>query len=225
MVTDLIEQKFELLDKGFIRVVNIMGDESSIVQSARVSYGKGTKSVSDDQKLLKYLAKHEHWSPFEMCEIAFHIKLPIFVARQWMRHRTGSFNEVSARYSEVVDDFYIPLTYELRKQHVTKKQCSGDKLPDVISLMSRDIISAHSRKAYAHYMELLGLGLSREQARMVLPVNTYTEFYWKVDLRNLLHFIKLRADEHAQFEIREYATCLKHLVREWTPTVYTAVFT
>ena len=197
--------KHKVLDHGFIELVNKMGDEFDICKSARVSYAANSKDHSELQniRLLQYLIKNNHTSPFEMIQLQFHVKLPIFVARQWMRHRTGTFNEISARYSELPDDFYIPETIE--KQSKTNNQGRGERLSLDIEIKSKDILLKNSKECYNNYKQLLNDGVAKEIARSVLPVNIYTEFYWSVNLHNLLHFLKLRMDSHSQLEIREYA--------------------
>jgi thymidylate synthase (FAD) len=214
-------QTFPVLDHGFVRVVDVMGDDSSIVQAARVSYGAGTKKVSEDRALIWYLMRNEHMSPFEMCEIKLHVKLPLFVARQWLRHRTANVNEYSARYSVMGKDFYVPAEGDVSAQSKNNKQGRESELMECAEEV-RGIIRASSEGAYATYEGLLEKGVAREIARIVLPVNFYTEFYWKIDLRNLLHFVKLRADEHAQLEIRRYADVIVDVVKAWVPATYDA---
>lgn len=226
--TKLYQNTFPVLDEhGFIRVVDIMGDESSIVQAARVSYGDGTRTLREDAKLIEYLAKNGHTTPFEMCEIKFHVKLPLFVARQWIRHRTGSFNEYSARYSEVREAFYFPSIDNMRQQSPRNKQ-EGDKpLVQHAAIPLLAEMKAHCKQAYELYRYLLDSGVSREQARMVLPTNVYTEWYWKTDLHNLYHFLALRCDSHAQWEIRQYANVIAYIVLHWVPisfSVYSVPF-
>lgn len=211
-----------VLDKGFVRVVETMGGDTSIVQAARVSYGAGTKSVREDKKLIEYLLRNEHLSPFEMAEIKVHVKAPIFVARQWVRHRTASWNEVSARYSEVPDEFYVPAPEAVATQAKTNKQGRGEPLGPRDTDAARTMIEGGSKRAFNTYKCLLSLGVARELARSVLPVNFYTEWYWKVDLRNLLHFLDLRLDPHAQYEIREYAKALEQIVAAWVPWTHEA---
>jgi len=210
--------KINVLDHGFVRLVDHMGDDSSIVQAARVSYGEGTKSVRCDTGLIRYLMRNQHMSPFEMCELKFHIKLPIFVARQWIRHRTANVNEISARYSVISDDFYVPSV--VNYQSKDNKQGSGAEHEHSESFVRE--ISRISYKAYESYKYMIEEGVAREQARIILPVNMYTEWYWKIDLRNLLHFLKLRMDSHAQFEIREYANAIAQVVREHYPVTWSA---
>lgn len=225
---------FPILDHGFIRVIDYMGDDAAIVQAARVSYGAGTRSVSDDRGLIRYLMRHRHSTPFEMCEIKFHIKLPIFIARQWIRHRTANVNEYSARYSILDREFYLPSPDQLALQSATNRQGRGDVVTpqvaaDVLHLLRRD-----AEQTYATYEHLLnddGTGevrdpglpqLARELARMNLTLNTYTQWYWKCDLHNLLHFLSLRIDHHAQYEIRVYAEQMGQLVAAWVPLAWEA---
>jgi thymidylate synthase (FAD) len=226
---EILYQPLPVLDHGFIRVIDYMGDDAAIVQAARVSYGRGTKAVSDDRGLINYLMRLRHTSPFEMCELKLHVKLPIFVARQWIRHRTANVNEYSARYSVVEDDFYLPDDAHMAAQSVGNRQGRGDALSATEAAEARDTLGRNAEQAYARYRTLLNAdgegrpidpdrpGLARELARMTLPLNTYTEWYWKIDLHNLLHFIGLRADPHAQYEIRAYAEVLLDVVRRWVP--------
>ena len=206
-----------VLDHGFVRVIDYMGDDSAIVQAARVSYGRGTKRVQEDAGLIRYLMRHRHSTPFEMCEIKYHVKLPIFVARQWIRHRTANVNEYSARYSILDREFYIPAPEHLAAQSVSNRQGRGDVLGGEDAARVLDILRDDAMRTYDHYAEMLNEdetgaprdpdrpGLARELARMNLTLNTYTQWYWKTDLHNLLHFLSLRADAHAQYEIRVYA--------------------
>lgn len=216
------EVVFKVLDKGFIRVVDKLGTDSSIVQAARVSYGGGTKTPEQDKKLINYLMKNKHTSPFEMCEIKFHIKAPIFVARQWLRHRTANVNEISARYTVLDDDFYIPEIEQIKGQDTKNKQGSSGELPLEICKWIRVQIEGNSIDAYHRYKSLIDKGLSRELARMVLPTNIYTQWYWKIDLHNLLHFIKLRISSHAQYEIRVYAEAILNYLETWVPVTIKA---
>ncbi len=236
-IEQMLAKEFKVLDHGFIRVVDYMGNDEAVVQAARVSYGRGTKKANEDKGLINYLMKHFHSTPFEMCEIKFHIKLPIFIARQWIRHRTANVNEYSARYSILDKEFYIPNPEHLAAQSATNKQCRdqdrvlrGEEAARVLDLLRND-----SEKCYQHYMEMLNLneetgdvldpqkqGLARELARMNLPLNYYTQWYWKVDLHNLLRFVRLRADPHAQFEIRAYAEVLLSIIEQWVPYTYEA---
>ncbi|WP_323738861.1 FAD-dependent thymidylate synthase [Candidatus Trichorickettsia mobilis] len=232
---DLLYHPIPVLDHGFIRVIDYMGDDSAVVQAARVSYGKGTKQVNQDKGLINYLMRHLHTTPFEMCEIKFHIKLPIFVARQWIRHRTASVNEYSARYSILSREFYLPDPDHLAVQSISNKQGrSIDKMPQAKANKILDTLKNDALNCYQHYIEMLNedeqgniidetsVGLARELARMNLTINYYTEWYWKVNLHNLLHFLALRADAHAQYEIRVYAAAMLNIVKLWVPFVYEA---
>ena len=223
-----------VLDHGFVRVVDYMGDDTSIVQSARVSYGKGTKKVSTDSGLIKYLMRHRHSTPFEMCEIKYHIKLPIFIARQWIRHRTANVNEYSARYSIMDKEFYVPERENLAAQSTNNRQGRGELINGKQADNILKILKEDAERNYQHYEEMLNekydgsiiddkkQGLARELARMNLTLNSYTQWYWKTDLLNLLNFLALRADSHAQFEIREYADVMLNTVKKWVPTTYDA---
>jgi thymidylate synthase (FAD) len=219
-----------LLDHGFVRVIDYMGDDGAIVQAARVSYGRGTKRVSEDAGLIRYLMRHRHSTPFEMCELKLHVKLPIFVARQWIRHRTANVNEYSARYSVLDREFYIPAPAQLAAQSDSNRQgrgavLQGDEAAEVLALLRDD-----AARCYDHYTYMLNedsadprrQGLARELARMNLTLNAYTQWYWKIDLHNLLHFCALRADPHAQYEIRVYADAILDVVRAWVPQAHAA---
>jgi thymidylate synthase (FAD) len=225
----LLYTALPVLDHGFIRVVDYMGDDAAIVQAARVSYGRGTRRVSEDAGLIRYLMRHRHSTPFEMCEIKYHVKLPIFVARQWIRHRTANVNEYSARYSILDREFYIPAPEQLAAQAVANRQgrgtvLGGDEAAEVLRLLQED-----AARNYDHYAWMLNedeagavqdpsrQGLARELARMNLTLNTYTQWYWKTDLHNLFHFLSLRADAHAQYEIRVYAEAMLRTVEAWVP--------
>ncbi len=215
-----------VLDHGFVRVVDYMGDDAAICQAARVSYGKGTKSVQNDEGLIRYLMRHWHSTPFEMCEIKLHVKLPVFVARQWIRHRTANVNEYSARYSILDREFYIPTEEHLAAQSVINNQGRGDVLEPAEAARVLEMLKGDAARCYDHYEEMIGQdgqqGLARELARMNLPANIYTQWYWKVDLHNLFHFLRLRADSHAQYEIRVYADEICRLVADWVPAAYRA---
>lgn len=215
-----------VLDHGFVRVIDYMGDDSAICQAARVSYGKGTKSVSNDEGLIRYLMRHWHSTPFEMCEVKLHVKLPVFVARQWIRHRTANVNEYSARYSILDREFYIPAPEALAAQSVVNNQGRGEALTGEEAARVLDWLKQDSTRAYDHYAEMISQdgqqGLARELARMNLPANIYTQWYWKVDLHNLFHFLRLRADAHAQYEIRVYADAICEMVKDWVPFAYRA---
>ncbi len=234
-IEDILYQPIQVLDQGFIRVIDYMGDDSAIVQAARVSYGKGTKQVNQDRGLIRYLMRHWHTTPFEMCEIKLHIKLPIFIARQWIRHRTANVNEYSARYSILDKEFYIPAPENLAAQSSNNRQGRGEVLEGQEAARVLEILKSDSERSYEHYLEMLNLdeitgesinpnknGLTRELARMNLNLNYYTQWYWKIDLHNLLHFLRLRADSHAQFEIRAYADAILEIVKKWVPIAYEA---
>jgi len=213
-----------VLDKGFIRIIDYMGDDLSIEAAARMSYGKGTRTASETQGLLNYLMGHSHTTPFEMCEIKLHVKLPVFVARQWIRHRTANVNEYSARYSILKDEFYIPAMEQITAQSTTNKQGRGEMLEGNVAFDVRKKMEAHADVSYGLYELLLrdDIDLTRELARINLPPNIYTEWYWKTDLHNLFHFLRLRADPHAQFEIREYAELMEWIVSGWLPMSWEA---
>jgi thymidylate synthase (FAD) len=216
----------EVLDHGFIRVIDYMGDDAAIVQAARVSYGAGTKHVSNDEGLIRYLMRHWHSTPFEMCEIKLHVKLPVFVARQWIRHRTANVNEYSARYSILDREFYIPAPEHLAAQSTVNNQGRGEVLTGEEAARVLEMLKSDAGRAYDHYQAMLSQdgqqGLARELARMNLPANIYTQWYWKVDLHNLFHFLRLRADAHAQYEIRVYADAICRVVADWVPIAYGA---
>lgn len=231
---DVLYQAFPVLDHGFVRVVDYMGDDSSIVQSARVSYGMGTKKVNEDAGLINYLLRHAHTTPFEMCEIKYHVKLPIFVARQWIRHRTANVNEYSARYSILDKEFYLPASAQIAAQSTVNNQGRGKVLTDDESKRVLDLLRDDAERCYNSYQTLLNedekgepldaerSGLARELARMDLTLNYYTQWYWKIDLHNLMHFLRLRADSHAQYEIRVYAEKMLDLMKLWVPLTYDA---
>ena len=233
---DILYHPFEVLDHGFVRVVDYMGNDSSVVQAARVSYGSGTKKINADTALINYLIAHRHTTPLEMCEIKFHIKLPIFVARQWIRHRTASVNEYSARYSIMEDEFYIPKAQHLSAQSKINHQGRDETkiLNEEEQKLVLDILKKDSTNSYQNYLKMINQdengnvlnqdkeGLARELARMNLPLNCYTQWYWKIDLHNLLHFLNLRADSHAQYEIRVYAEIMLDIVKKWVPHCYQA---
>jgi thymidylate synthase (FAD) len=230
---DVLYLPFQVLDHGFVRVIDYMGNDQAVVQAARVSYGRGTKKTTQDQGLIAYLMRHRHSTPFEMCEIKFHIKLPIFVARQWIRHRTANVNEYSARYSVLDREFYLPALGDLAAQSAINNQGRGEILDpqqgaEVLQLLKRD-----AEQCYDTYETLLNEkdseladtsrpGLARELARMNLTLNYYTQWYWKIDLHNLLHFLNLRADSHAQYEIRVYAQVMLDIVKKWVPHCFEA---
>jgi thymidylate synthase (FAD) len=215
-----------VLDHGFIRVVDYMGDDAAIVQAARVSYGAGTKHVSNDEGLIRYLMRHWHSTPFEMCEVKLHVKLPVFVARQWIRHRTANVNEYSGRYSILDREFYIPAPEQLAAQSTVNNQGRGEVLTGAEAARVLEMLKSDANRSYDHYEAMLSQdgqqGLARELARMNLPANIYTQWYWKVDLHNLFHFLRLRADAHAQYEIRVYADAIAACVRDWVPLAFAA---
>jgi thymidylate synthase (FAD) len=230
----VLYEAIPVLDHGFIRVIDYMGDDSSIVQSARVSYGKGTKKVSTDEGLIRYLMRHWHSTPFEMCEIKYHVKLPIFIARQWIRHRTANVNEYSARYSILDKEFYIPAKEQLSAQATNNRQgrgdlITGDQADEVLKILKDDAV-----RTYDNYEKMLNerfdgtvidekkSGLARELARMNLTLNSYTQWYWKTDLLNLMNFLFLRGDSHAQYEIRVYAEKMLDTVKKWVPITHAA---
>jgi thymidylate synthase (FAD) len=211
------------LDKGFVRLVDSMGSDAAIVQAARVSYGAGTKKVSEDRGLIRYLMRHAHTTPFEMVEFKFHVKLPIFVARQWIRHRTANVNEYSGRYSVMPDEFYVPDAEQIRPQSATNKQGRAEEtFSDSEAASIQSLLQNGQQRSYQDYEALLGNNFARELARINLPVSQYTEWYWKIDLHNLFHFLRLRLDAHAQYEIRVYADAMAQIVREIVPMAYQA---
>ena len=225
----LLFQAIPVLDHGFIRVIDYMGDDAAIVQAARVSYGRGTRRVSEDAGLIRYLMRHRHSTPFEMCEIKYHVKLPIFVARQWIRHRTANVNEYSARYSILDREFYVPAPEHLAAQSAVNRQGRGDVLTGQEAADVLDLLRQDATTTYDHYAHMLNedadparKGLARELARMNLTLNTYTQWYWKTDLHNLLHFLSLRADAHAQYEIRAYAEPMLETLKAWVPAAHAA---
>ena len=231
---EILYTPLPVLDRGFVRVVDYMGDDGAVVQAARVSYGRGTRKVSEDRGLIHYLMRHRHSTPFEMCEIKFHVKLPIFVARQWIRHRTANVNEYSARYSIMDNEFYIPAPAQLAAQSASNRQGRGDVLEGDEAARVLDLLRDDSHRQYDHYADMLNendageaidparRGLARELARMSLTLNFYTQWYWKIDLHNLMHFLSLRADPHAQHEIRVYAEAMLDVMRRWVPLCHDA---
>ena len=231
---DILYQAIPVLDHGLVRVIDYMGDDNAVVQAARVSYGRGTKKVTEDQGLIHYLMRHRHSTPFEMCEIKFHVKMPIFVARQWIRHRTANVNEYSARYSILDREFYIPAPENLAAQSSVNRQGRGNVLEGAEAKRVLDLLKADSTQVYDHYVDMLNEnesgepadpnrpGLARELARMNLSLNFYTQWYWKIDLHNFMHFLSLRADPHAQYEIRVYADIMIDMLKRWVPMCYEA---
>ncbi len=221
-MSQISEDAIKCLDKGFVRLVDSMGGDDAIVQAARVSYGKGTNKVSQDRGLIRYLMRHRHTTPLEMVEFKFHCKMPIFVARQWVRHRTANINEYSLRYSEARDEFYYPDPEHIQFQSVLNKQGRRGEVPAELKQKVQDYFKEISEKSFAMYSELNEAGVSRELARAVLPVNLYTEWYWKNDLHNLLHFIGLRSDSHAQYEIRVFSDAMAESVKVVAPFAWEA---
>ncbi len=230
-IEEILYQPFDVLDNGFIRVIDYMGDDAAIVQAARVSYGRGTKQTRDDQGLINYLMRNAHTSPFEMCAIKLHVKLPIFVARQWIRHRMANVNEYSARYSVLDNEFYTPPIEQLSAQSSVNKQGRESSLGTNRAEQILDLLKSDASQSFDHYFQMLNrnqegkeiipgeTGLARELARIGLPLSTYTQWYWKIDLYNLLHFVNLRADSHAQWEIQEYARIMLNILQLWVPLV------
>jgi thymidylate synthase (FAD) len=231
---EILYEPLSVLDRGFIRVVDYMGDDAAIVQAARVSYGRGTLKVSEDRGLINYLMRHRHTTPFEMCEIKYHVKLPIFVARQWIRHRTANVNEYSARYSILDNEFYVPAPEHLAAQATTNRQGRDQVLDGAAAQRVLDLLRGNAERAYAGYAELLNAdaagapidpsrpALARELARINLSLGFYTQWYWKIDLHNLMHFLSLRADPHAQYEIRAYAEAMLGTLARWVPMTHAA---
>ncbi|HVH75018.1 MAG TPA: FAD-dependent thymidylate synthase [Stellaceae bacterium] len=231
---EILYEPLPVLDHGFVRVVDYMGDDGAVVQAARVSYGRGTRRVSEDKGLINYLMRHRHTTPFEMCEIKYHVKLPIFVARQWIRHRTANVNEYSARYSILDNEFYVPAPEHLAAQAATNRQGRGEVLDAQAAARVLDLLRQEAERAYRGYADLLNEdekgarldparpGLARELARMNLSLNFYTQWYWKTDLHNLMHFLTLRADPHAQYEIRAYAEAMLGTLERWAPLTHAA---
>jgi len=231
---DILYSPQPVLDRGFLRVIDYMGDDGAIVQAARVSYGRGTRKINEDRGLIHYLMRHRHSTPFEMCEIKFHVKLPIFVARQWIRHRTANVNEYSARYSILDNEFYIPAPEQLAAQSSANRQGRGELLEGAEAARVLELLREDSHRQYLHYLEMLNedeggatidqgrSGLARELARMGLTLNFYTQWYWKTDLHNLMHFLSLRGDAHAQYEIRVYAEAMLEVMRRWVPLCHEA---
>jgi len=221
-MTQIPENAIKCLDKGFVRLVDSMGGDDAIVQAARVSYGQGTSKVSQDRGLIRYLMRHRHTTPFEMVEFKFHCKMPIFVARQWVRHRTANINEYSLRYSEARDEFYMPDREHIQFQSALNKQGRMGEVPPELKQKVLDSFKEISERSFAIYSELNEAGVARELARSILPVNLYTEWYWKNDLHNLLHFVGLRSDSHAQYEIRVFSDAMAESVQAVAPFAWEA---
>jgi len=221
-MTQIPEDAIKCLDKGFVRLVDSMGGDDAIVQAARVSYGQGTSKVSQDRGLIRYLMRHRHTTPFEMVEFKFHCKMPIFVARQWVRHRTANINEYSLRYSEARDEFYYPEPENIQFQSALNKQGRSGEVPPELKQKVLDYFHENSERSFTMYQDLNEAGVARELIRSLLPVNIYTEWYWKNDLHNLLHFVGLRSDSHAQYEIRVFSDAMAHYVKEKAPFAWEA---
>lgn len=220
---EILDKEFKVLNHGFVRLVDYMGGDESIVQAARVSYGKGTKSVSEDRTLIRYLMRHQHTTPFEMVEFKFHIKLPIFVARQWIRHRTANVNEYSGRYSIMPEEFYIPEESVIKYQSQSNKQGRDtEEVPPEIRKRVLEILIEEQKSSFNGYQEMINYNIARELARINLPLSLYTQWYWKIDLHNLFHFLKLRMDKKAQYEIRVYAEKMAEIVKAVVPMAYEA---
>ncbi|HUL43892.1 MAG TPA: FAD-dependent thymidylate synthase [Bacteroidota bacterium] len=220
---EILDKEFKCLNAGFVRLVDYMGSDESIVQAARVSYGKGTKSVNEDRGLIRYLMRHQHTTPFEMVELKFHVKLPIFVARQWIRHRTANVNEYSGRYSVMKDEFYVPERDVIHFQSKRNKQGRRDEdVPEDLRSRVLEILLTSQQKLYAEYEQMLESDIARELARVNLPLSLYTEWYWKIDLHNLFHFLQLRIDPHAQYEIRAYGEAMAEITKRVAPLAWEA---
>lgn len=220
---EILDKEFKVLDHGFVRLVDYLGGDDRIVQAARVSYGKGTKTVRENKNLIRFLLRHEHMSPFEQVIFTFHVKMPIFVARQWVRHRTARMNEISGRYSVMENEFYLPDRKDVCYQSTSNRQGRSDEeLPDELTERVLHLLKQSYEQVYSGYSALIDKNISREIARINLPLSLYTQMYWQIDLRNLLHFIKLRADIHAQKEIRLYADAMKEIVKKVTPVAWEA---
>ncbi|WP_017277516.1 FAD-dependent thymidylate synthase [Sinorhizobium meliloti] len=231
---DILFHIHPVLDHGFVRVIDYMGDDAAVIQAARVSYGRGTKKISEDRGLIRYLMRHSHSTPFEMAEIKLHVKLPIFVARQWVRHRTASLNEYSARYSILDREFYIPETTQIAEQSKSNRQGRGSTVDEGQAARVMALLKDDAERNYNNYAWMINedergetvdqnrSSLARELARINLTLNTYTQWYWKINLHNLLHFLRLRADPHAQYEIRVYADEILKIVASWVPLTHEA---
>jgi len=220
---EILDREFPVLDKGFVRLVDYLGGDRRIVQAARVSYGDGTKSVREDKGLINYLMKHRHTSPFEQVILTFHAKMPIFVARQWVRHRTARVNEISGRYSIMKEEFYAPAEDQVRFQSERNKQGRSDEeVPAEMRKKVIEILKRDQARVYASYDELINDNIARELARINLPLSLYSEWYWQIDLHNLFHFLRLRMDRHAQFEIRVYAEVMAMMAKAVAPLAYKA---
>jgi thymidylate synthase (FAD) len=220
---EILDKEYKCLNAGFVRLVDFMGGDEFIVQAARVSYGKGTKSVKENSGLIRYLMRHLHTTPFEMVELKFHVKLPIFVARQWIRHRTANVNEYSGRYSVMKDEFYVPEHEAIHFQSLMNKQGRREEeVPPELRQNVINILTETQRELFTEYEQLLESDIARELARINLPLSLYTEWYWKIDLHNLFHFLRLRIDPHAQYEIRVYAEAMAEITKRVVPLAWEA---
>ena len=220
---DILDQEFPVLDHGFLRLVDYLGGDERILSAARVSYGPGTKTVREDRALIHYLMSHFHTSPFEQVILTFHAKMPIFVARQWVRHRTARLNEVSGRYSVMPEEFYLPTADQIRIQSKRNRQGADSKdIPFDLQQRVLKILERDQESSYSSYEEMLGNNIARELARINLPLSVYTQWYWQIDLHNLFHFLRLRLDRHAQYEIRQYAEVMARIAQAVAPIAYEA---
>lgn len=222
MKNNIIGLEKKILDHGFIRVVDIMGNDSSIVQAARVSYGEGVKTLEKDRSLIRYLMRHKHTSPFEMCEIKFHLKMPMCIGEQWIRHRTANINKYSGRYSVLDSEFYITALENFARQSDVNRQGREEILTEKEAKEAQEIMIENSKNCYENYKKLLEKGVAKEIARMTLPANIYTQFYWKIDLHNLMHFMRLRSHHTSQWEIQQYSLAIEEIVKDWVPICYDA---
>ncbi len=219
----ILDKEFKVLDKGFVRLIDYLGGDSRIVQSARVSYGQGTKSVREDRALIDYLMSHQHTSPFEQVILTFHCKMPIFIARQWIRHRTARINEISGRYSIMENEFYVPNSDQIKFQSIDNRQGRAEEeVPVKLRQKVLNILINDQKSAYDDYGKLIEDGIARELARINLPLSLYTQWYWQIDLNNLFHFLKLRLDYHAQWEIRQYGKAMAEITKAVAPLAYNA---
>jgi len=219
----ILDKEFKVLDKGFVRLIDYLGGDKRIVQAARVSYGRGTKTIREDKGLIDYLISHQHTSPFEQVILTFHCKMPIFIARQWIRHRTARINEISGRYSVMADEFYVPAPDQVKYQSKSNRQGRAEEdVPAELRQKVLDILTGEQKSAYENYRKLIDAGIARELARINLPLSLYTQWYWQIDLSNLFHFLKLRLDYHAQWEIRQYGKVIAEITKKVAPLAYEA---
>ncbi|HCL00221.1 MAG TPA: FAD-dependent thymidylate synthase [Candidatus Marinimicrobia bacterium] len=219
----ILDKEFKVLDKGFVRLIDYLGGDGRIVQAARVSYGQGTKTIREDKGLIDYLLSHQHTSPFEQVILTFHCKMPIFIARQWVRHRTARINEISGRYSVMADEFYVPAPDQVKYQSISNRQGRAEEdVPAELRQKVLDVLTREQKSAYENYGNLIDDGIARELARINLPLSLYTQWYWQIDLSNLFHFLKLRLDYHAQWEIRQYGKVIAEITKKVAPLAYQA---